>query len=59
MGRIPSDLELVAYLCLGYVESFSGVPDLERGGWEHRGEIVSLVKADYFDRPHSTVEVSQ
>jgi 5,6-dimethylbenzimidazole synthase len=51
--RIPSHLELVAYLCLGYVESFSDVPDLERDGWEHREEIVSLVKIDYFDRPHS------
>ncbi len=57
--NIPSHLELVAYLCLGYVESFSDVPDLERDGWEHREEIVSLVKVDSYDRPLSGAEPCQ
>jgi 5,6-dimethylbenzimidazole synthase len=57
--HIPSHLELIAYLCLGYVESFSAVPDLERDGWEHREGIASLVYVDYFDGPGSITEVGQ
>lgn len=57
--HIPPHLELIAYLCLGYVESFSAVPDLERDGWEHREEITSFVNVDYFDRPCSIEETGQ
>ena len=57
--NIPSHLELVAYLCLGYVEDFSDVPDLERDGWEHREQIVSLVRIDSYDRPLSGAEPCQ
>jgi 5,6-dimethylbenzimidazole synthase len=32
--RIPSEAQLVAYLCLGYVKEFSDVPDLEHDSWE-------------------------
>lgn len=48
--RIPPEMELVAYLCIGYVQGFSSVPDLERAGWEERADINSLVREDYFDR---------
>jgi 5,6-dimethylbenzimidazole synthase len=48
--RIPSEMELVAYLCIGYVEGFSTAPDLERAGWEERAEIASLVRDNYFDQ---------
>ena len=34
--RVPERLMVVAYLCLGYVERFEEVPDLERLGWELR-----------------------
>lgn len=57
--RIPPQVELVAYLCLGYVEGFAEVPDLERKGWEQRAELASLVKADYFDRPYAFESISQ
>lgn len=57
--RIPEYVDLVAYLCLGYVEGFAEVPDLERKGWEHRAELTSLVKADYFDCPYAFESVSQ
>lgn len=57
--RIPPHVELVAYLCLGYVENFSAVPDLERDGWEQREEVASLVKADYFDKPYSFAEAGR
>jgi 5,6-dimethylbenzimidazole synthase len=50
--RIPPELELVAYLCLGYVEKFADTPDLERFGWEKREELGEVVREDYFDRPH-------
>ena len=57
--QIPPHAELVAYLCLGYVESFSPLPDLERYGWERPEELTSLVRADYFDRPYSFAEAKQ
>jgi hypothetical protein len=44
---------LVAYLCLGYVEGFAEVPDLERDGWEKRAELAPLVRADYFDQTYT------
>ena len=48
--RIPPAAQLVAYLCLGYVEGFAEVPDLERYGWEKRAELAPLIRADYFDQ---------
>ncbi|MBI1821006.1 MAG: 5,6-dimethylbenzimidazole synthase [Nitrospirae bacterium] len=33
---IPDPVELVAYLCLGYVESFPEKPVLETAGWEKK-----------------------
>jgi 5,6-dimethylbenzimidazole synthase len=50
--RIPANMEFVAYLCIGYVEGFAKVPDFERAGWEQRADVVSLLRADYFDRPY-------
>jgi len=51
--RIPPTAQLVAYLCLGYVEGFAEVPDLERDGWERRAELAPLVRADYFDQTYT------
>src|SRR5215472_16997139 len=50
--RIPPATQLVAYLCLGYVEEFADLPDLERDGWEMREDLRSVVRADYFDQPY-------
>lgn len=50
--RIPADAELVAYLCIGYVENFAETPDLERFGWEQREQLSTLARADLFDRPY-------
>ncbi|MBI1819682.1 MAG: 5,6-dimethylbenzimidazole synthase [Nitrospirae bacterium] len=33
---IPEPIELVAYLCLGYVETFPDRPVLEEAGWEKK-----------------------
>ena len=51
--RIPSEAELVAYLCLGYVDGFAPLPDLERNSWEERADLASLVRADSYDQPYS------
>ncbi len=34
---VPAEWGLVAYLCVGYPEEESCVPELERAGWEQRG----------------------
>jgi 5,6-dimethylbenzimidazole synthase len=34
--EVPSDWELIAYLCIGYPEEESITPELERAGWEKR-----------------------
>ncbi len=33
---VPSSWRLIAYLCLGYPDRESDVPELERAGWERR-----------------------
>ena len=41
--RVPAKLTVVAYLCVGYVDRFADVPDLERLGWEQRREVTIAV----------------
>ena len=41
--RVPEKLTVVAYLCVGYVERFEDVPDLERLGWEQRRGVLVVV----------------
>lgn len=45
--HIPDHVLPVAYLCLGYVESFAASPELERCGWEKR---IALEGAICYDR---------
>jgi 5,6-dimethylbenzimidazole synthase len=35
---VPADWRLVAYLCLGFPDEESPVPELERAGWESRSD---------------------
>jgi 5,6-dimethylbenzimidazole synthase len=49
--RIPAEVELVAYLCIGYVAEFAACPDLERVGWEQRASLASVLRDEFFDRP--------
>ncbi|MCU1257272.1 MAG: 5,6-dimethylbenzimidazole synthase [Bryobacterales bacterium] len=44
---IPSNLTLVAYLCVGYVSEFRPQPELEEKGWESRGTLASVT---HFER---------
>jgi 5,6-dimethylbenzimidazole synthase len=46
--NIPKHLTLVAYLCLGYIESFASEPDLERFGWEKRVGLETVVSYDRY-----------
>lgn len=41
--KIPPHLQIVGYLCLGYVEIFGDRPELERVGWEHRLPLSSVI----------------
>lgn len=37
---VPSGWTLVAYLCIGWPETHSDTPELERTGWEHRHDLI-------------------
>lgn len=41
--HIPEHIEIIAYLCIGYVEKFQTTPDLERTGWLPRRAVDSVV----------------
>jgi hypothetical protein len=40
---IPKDIRPIAYLCLGYVDEFAEIPDLERAGWLPRLELSQVI----------------
>ena len=46
---IPEEVDLVAYLCVGYVSGFAERPDLEEAGWESRTPIKDLLHFDSWD----------
>ena len=44
--HIPEHVQLIAYLCLGYVDRFANEPELERAGWEKRVPAKSAICYD-------------
>jgi 5,6-dimethylbenzimidazole synthase len=46
--RIPPHIEPIAYLCLGFVDSFGTSPELERAGWEQRIPLAQVVSYDRY-----------
>ncbi|EPJ52081.1 MAG: nitroreductase [Osedax symbiont Rs2] len=44
----PQQNQLVAYLCLGYVDYFYQNPELERLNWEQRKDFSDLVKEECY-----------
>lgn len=40
---IPEEIEIIGYLCLGYVSKFNDKPELEQFGWLPREDINSLI----------------
>lgn len=47
--KIPEHITPVAYLCLGYVDTFASEPDLERVGWEKRTSLKNVFSVDQYD----------
>ena len=46
--HIPDHVQLVAYLCLGYVDRFASEPELEQAGWEKRVPAKSAICYDSY-----------
>lgn len=46
--NIPENIIPIAYLCLGFVDSFGDGPELERLGWERRRPLEDVVFRDRF-----------
>jgi 5,6-dimethylbenzimidazole synthase len=40
---LPESVEIVAYLCAGYVDEFSTEPDLAKAGWQQRLDLNDLI----------------
>jgi nicotinate-nucleotide--dimethylbenzimidazole phosphoribosyltransferase len=47
---LPSHLEVIAYLCVGYVAEFGTEPELELAGWARRRPLGWAVHAEEFGR---------
>ena len=41
--KIPAEIDIIAYLCIGYVSHFYDSPELEQKGWRKRVPLESLV----------------
>jgi 5,6-dimethylbenzimidazole synthase len=48
---LPDHVQIVAYLCVGYVSHFLDRPELETAGWRKRLPLVDLVHADRWGTP--------
>jgi 5,6-dimethylbenzimidazole synthase len=46
--HVPSHLQLVAYLCIGYVSKFDELPELELLGWERRKNQAEFIHHETF-----------
>ncbi|MDT0268972.1 nicotinate-nucleotide--dimethylbenzimidazole phosphoribosyltransferase, partial [Streptomyces sp. DSM 44915] len=47
---LPEHLEVVAYLCVGYVDAFPGEPEPGQGGWTHRRPLSWVVHEESYGR---------
>ena len=48
--HLPAHLEVIAYLCLGYVTGFAPEPELATAGWARRRPVSWAVHAEEFGR---------
>ena len=46
--RLPAHLEVVAYLCVGYVREFAAEPELSAAGWARRRPLAWAVHAEEY-----------
>ncbi len=47
---LPGHLEVVAYLCVGYVSEFGAEPELELSGWARRRPLAWAVHSEQYGR---------
>jgi nicotinate-nucleotide--dimethylbenzimidazole phosphoribosyltransferase len=47
---LPAHLEVIAYLCVGYVSEFGDSPELEQSGWARRRPVSWAVHAEEYGR---------
>ena len=50
--HIPPSVVPVAYLCLGYVDQFAPMPELERVKWEERVALEQVLSFERYDANH-------
>jgi len=51
--RLPPEIELIAYLCIGYPVELSSTPMLEKVGWKKRETLAPLLFADTWGEPYT------
>src|SRR2546429_493410 len=49
--RLPAHVEVIAYLCVGYVDQFAAEPELATAGWARRPPLSWAVHAQGVGRP--------
>jgi 5,6-dimethylbenzimidazole synthase len=50
---IPCHIKPIAYLCIGYVSTFSDVPDLEKSGWLKRMDLSNVIYYEQWGKAES------
>lgn len=50
--QIPPEIELIAYLCIGYPVALSSTPMLEEVGWKKRETLAPLLFSDTWNKPY-------
>lgn len=48
--KIPDNIDIIAYLCIGYVETFQDMPDLEKADWLTRRNVESVIHHDVWQK---------
>jgi nicotinate-nucleotide--dimethylbenzimidazole phosphoribosyltransferase len=51
--QLPPEIELIAYLCIGYPVALSTTPMLEKVGWKKRETLTPLLFADTWGNPYA------
>jgi nicotinate-nucleotide--dimethylbenzimidazole phosphoribosyltransferase len=54
--ELPPEIELIAYLCVGYPIEFRPKPMLEEVGWKHREQLQPFVFANRWRNPRKLTE---
>jgi 5,6-dimethylbenzimidazole synthase len=54
--KIPSTIKPVAYLCLGYVNKFEGLPDLQSQNWLSRLELEKVINYELWKGSKRPIE---